>query len=163
MNADGGDFTPEDLELVARLRAGNAWLRSVLATLARRGVAFRLAHPRRAKAWLQALATLPYFKAGQFLFDLMEWEDFILEEPAASLTTALDLEALRRLSDVLASVQAHLDGSVELERPEAVPIVVTLAGETELPPLEGGFYLYHDVVLGILQSVLPVFRADPRT
>lgn len=161
MSAHGGDFTSEDLALFRHLRAGNAWLRALLATLARRGVAFRRDHPERARAWLDELAVFPYYKAGQFLFDLLEWEDFVLDEPAETLPTALDLEAVRRLSDALGSVQAHLDGAVPLEPAQRPPFLVTLADETELPPLEGGFYLYQDVVLGVLHSVLPAFREQP--
>ena len=152
-------FTPDDLELYADLRSGNAWLRSVLATLARRGVAFRRDHPERAKAWLDTLATFPYYKAGQFLFDLLEWEDFILDEAAATLETTLDPQAMRRLAALMRAIKAHVDGSEGLSPATSEPDVLVTVTTGELPPLEPGFYLFQDVVLGILGTALPFRKA----
>ena len=148
-------FTPDDLELYADLRSGNAWLRSVLSTLARRGVAFRRDHPERAQAWLEALATFPYYKAGQFLFDLLEWEDFILDEPAATLEATLDPQAMRRLAALMRAIKAHVDGSVGPPSATSEPELLVTVGTGDLPPLEPGFYLFQDVVLGILGTALP--------
>jgi hypothetical protein len=148
-------FTPEDLDLYADLRAGNAWLRSVLTTLARRGVAFRRDHPERAQAWLDTLATFPYYKAGQFLFDLLEWEDFMLDEPATTLETALDPQAMRRLSALMRAIKAHVDGAAELTPATSEPELLVTVATGDLPPLEPGFYLFPDVVLGILGTALP--------
>ncbi len=72
---------PEDVVKFEFIRQGNDWLRAVLCTLARRGVAFRQAHPARAQRILEILSRLPMYKGGQFLFDLMEWEDFMLDGP----------------------------------------------------------------------------------
>jgi len=34
--------------------------------------------PERARGLLEALGVWPLYKGGQFLFDLLEWEDFML-------------------------------------------------------------------------------------
>ncbi len=91
--------TPDDRELLEEVAGGNAWLRSVLCTLARRGTRIRREQPERASALLDALAAWPWFKAGQFLFDLMEWEDFMVDGPAPpELPSALDAVAWERLA-----------------------------------------------------------------
>ena len=57
--------------------------------MARRGVAIRQTTPRRARAILDALAPWPFYKGGQFLFDLMEWEDMMIDgEPPPVLSHA---------------------------------------------------------------------------
>lgn len=152
-------FTPEDVGLLQDLREGNAWLRAVIATVARRGVAFRRADGARAQAWLDALATYPYYKAGQFVFDLLEWEDFILDEPAPTLVSTLDPQALRRLASLLNAVKAHLDGAVVPQTVSGQENIVVTLGREELPPIEAGFYLYQDVVLGVVSAVLSLRRA----
>lgn len=94
----GGDppaFGPADVALLRLLQAQNAVMRTALCTLARRGVAFRRREPDRTLAWIEVLSPHPMFKAGQFLFDLMEWEDFMLDgdPPPLGETQAADLVA----------------------------------------------------------------------
>jgi hypothetical protein len=72
-------------------------------------VVFRQDDPERASQLLQVLSPFPCYKAGQFLFDLLEWEDFMLDGPE--------------------------------------------------PPIEPGFYLYQDVVLGVVDSALVLMAA----
>jgi hypothetical protein len=151
---------PEDFALLESLRQGGEWLRAVLCTLARRGRAFRNAEPERARALLDALSVYPWYKGGQFLFDLMEWEDFMLEGPPPPiLPTTLDAAALSRLAASFNRLKAHLDsGSADAELPAVSgPLLTT---DAELPPLEPGMYLYEDVVLGAIRSVLPALRAS---
>jgi hypothetical protein len=92
-------LTAEDRLLLASLARGGEWLRALLCTLARRGVALRTASPARARALLDALAPLPLYKGGQFLFDLLEWEDFMLDGPEPPiLPTTLDGRALAQIA-----------------------------------------------------------------
>jgi hypothetical protein len=151
---------PGDRALLAAIQQGNAWLRGVACTLARRGVAFREEHPERAEVLLDALASWPVFKAGQFLFDLLELEDFMLDgdEPSV-LTTTLDPAALHRLAGFVRSLRRHIDGAAGDAGAELVPDAQP-PPERELPPLEAGFYLYHDVVLGILESTRPLVASE---
>ena len=134
-----------DRALMEAIRSHDAGLRALLCTLARHGVAMRRAQPARARAWLDALAPHPYYKGGQFLFDLLEWEDFMLdgEEPplldAAAVSRALD-----RIAQALRAVGAAIDGQATAAAVE----VAAPGAEEALPPLEAGFYLYRDVVLG---------------
>jgi hypothetical protein len=158
--SDPTRLLPEDLLLLAALGRGNDWLRAVLCTLARRGVALRTVGPDRATALLDALSTWPLYKGGQFLFDLLEWEDFMVDGPPPPVVpTTLDSRALDRVSRLLRQVQGLLDGeepgSFGTAARENVSITVGAAGE-ELPLLEPGFYLYRDVVLGIIASAGPV-------
>lgn len=169
----------DDLLVLASLARGSAWLRAVTCTLARRGVAFRRAYPERARALLDAVESAPLYKMGQFLFDLTEWEDFMVDGPPPPLVpSALDQRALVRIATLLRELQAHVDGAAgngaapagvaaALARPavrmanttgEAVPGDAAWASG-ELPPLEAGFYLYQDVVVGAMQSAVPMLRA----
>lgn len=158
MNRESSEqFTPDDLELFTDLRSGNVWLRSVLTTLGRRGVAFRRDHPDRAHAWLDTLSTFPYYKAGQFLFDLLEWEDFMLDEPATALETTLDAQSLRRLATLMRAIKAHVDGGAELKPTSLESDAIITVTRGDLPTLEAGFFLFQDVVLGILEATL-LFR-----
>lgn len=157
--ADADALTPEDRRALTAIRRGNEWLRALLCTLARRGVAFRLASPERARALLESLSRLPLYKGGQFLFDLLEWEDFMIDGPPPPvLATALDARALDRIGDWLRRIQSHLDGGVPPMDADALQIDLegVLFDDTDLPPLEAGFYLYPDVVLGILVSGGPL-------
>lgn len=158
---DGGRPPPledEDLRVLEAWRRGGLWLRGVFSTLARRGIAFRLAYPERAEALIRALERDPLYKGGQFLFDLMEWEDFMLDGPPTEVvSTTLDPSALLRLAAFLHRLRGHLDGALNdvqpaLPRVESVPAVRV----ESLPPLEGGFYLYQDLVLGIIRSAVPL-------
>lgn len=154
MGSEDAPLHPDDLVLLNSIRKKSDWLRAVLCTLARRGVSFRRAHPERAKLLLDALATYPFHKGGQFLFDLMEWEDFMIDGPAPEIVPAtLDSATLFRLAGFLQSLQRHLDGAVGLDAKIEVEPTAPSGTAEELPPLEPGFHLYQDVVLGVLQSV----------
>lgn len=163
----------EDLALLAGLQRGNEWLRAVLCTLARRGVDFRQQHPSRADQLLATLSRYPYFKAGQFFFDLMEWEDFMLDGPAPPIVpTALNRAALKRLAELLNEFRQHLDGSLPDVMPEIVPEAAPASNgqpaleatlDANLPPLEASFYLYHEVVLGILCSARSLIVVETDT
>ena len=140
-------FAPADLLLLATIRRHDQALRAVLCTLARHGVALRRDAPGRSSAWLDALSAHPVFKGGQFLFDLLEWEDFMLDGDAPpALDGPAVQHALDRLSAGLRSLAAGLD------KPHGTPLTLDLGAATAppdaLPALEAGFYLYHDVVLG---------------
>jgi hypothetical protein len=148
---------PQDLQLLQSLKQGGHWLRAVLCTLGRRGVALRSASPERARAILDALSTLPYYKGGQFVFDLLELEDFMLDGPPPEvLPTALDPAALQRIAGALNAVKRSLDGQPIADDMSAAVSVQGGSATTDLPPLEAGFYLYQDVALGIWTSVVEV-------
>ena len=154
---------PADLQLLTRIAEGNHWLRSVLCTLARLGTALRHEDPDRAAALIRSLAPWPWFKAGQFLFDLLEWEDFMVDGPPPKpLPSVLQPESWQRLDDLLAQVRVLLDtaqappGHGGPGAPDAAPRVPGLAAtvarfsaDAQLPPLEPGLHLYRDVVLGV--------------
>lgn len=148
---------PRDAAVLDAFARGNEWTRAVSCTLARRGGALRRDQPERAARILDALRPSPLFKGGQFLFDLMEWEDFMLDGPAPPVVdTALDARSLARLAELLESVRGHLDGAATVGS-EGLPIDVDPAPrdepvEEELPELEPGLYLYEDVVLGAVRS-----------
>jgi len=154
---------PEDIAMLASLHRGNTWLRAVLCTLARRGVALRHEFPDRAQELLQALSPFPWYKGCQFLFDLMEWEDFMLDGPPPEVVrTVLDPSSLRRLAVLFRSMQSHLDGAIAEDMLHSAQIQmasVVSEGQT-LPPLEPGFYLYQDVVLGLLCSAAPLVDSE---
>lgn len=156
----GQRLAPEDVALLEAIRTGNEWLRMLLCTLARRGATFRLAEPVRARQILQMLEPLPLYKGGQFLFDLLEWEDFMVDgEPPPLLPSALDARALRSLETILQAAKAALDGQVDGSSSmswEFVDSVSAVLPAEDLQPLEAGFYLYQDVVLGVLRSVAAV-------
>lgn len=129
-------FGPADRALFEMLAAQNLVLRSGLCTLARLGVALRRADPERAAAWADALSVHPVYKAGQFLFDLMEWEDFMLDGPPPPLAADLARDVVNQVAETL-----KLKSMVEID---GGPIAA------DLPELESGFYLYRDVVLGMI-------------
>jgi hypothetical protein len=157
------DRHPEDRAVLDAFDDGSRWLRALLCTLARRGVAFRLAHPERARDLLDALAVAPLYKAGQFLFDLMEWEDFMVDgTPPPILPTALDAGALARMAASLRALGTHLDGAVGASSAFADVEVVGGASVEPLPPLDAGLHLYADVVLGIVRSATPFVVAATR-
>lgn len=162
---------PADLQLLARIAEGNLWLRSVLCTLARLGTALRQEDPGRAAALVSALAPWPWFKAGQFLFDLLEWEDFMVDGPPPQpLPSVLQPESWQRLDDLLVQVRALVDsaqapvpGSGEAGslggsggRPTGLAATVArFSSDDDLPPLEPGLHLYRDVVLGVWAAATP--------
>lgn len=125
-------LTPSDLRLIRLVGGRDASLRAGLATLARLGVSVRRADPDRAEALVTMFESHPFYKAGQTLFDLLEWEDFLLDGPPAQL----DAAAMLRLAEPWAA---------RLGLP--MPILPDLA---DLPPLEAGFHLFRDVAIGLL-------------
>ena len=154
-------LTPEDIAKLLFLQRGNEGLRAVLCTLARQGVAFRRANPDRTRLLCEKLAVYPLYKGGQFLFDLMEWEDFMLDGPPPALVSPLTLSTLLApLSQLFNLFQDYLqrDGNLsprqeELTRPDIEPHgpeVIPLEAIAALPQLESSFYLYRDVVIGWL-------------
>lgn len=150
-------FQMADLRVLQQLQRGNNWLRAVLCTLARRGVAFRLAYPLHTRYILDSMSTLPYYKGGQFLFDLMEWEDFMLDGPPAPLLSSVfnvpmgdQVKAL--ISTMIKTINTQFGPSSELGGIEGGERFTLPEGE--LPPLESSFYLYQEVVLGVIASQL---------
>lgn len=162
INSDNANpLQPEDIRALAAIRSGNDWLRAALCTLARRGIALRQAEPERAQYILQELSVYPLFKAGQFLFDLMEWEDFMLDgEPPELVATTLDGKSATQLVKLLNTIKNHLDGGESVENVISDPGIIFSHEGEELPALEGGFFLYHDVVIGIISSLQPLFKAE---
>lgn len=160
--AEDSPLLPSDLAVLQRIQTGNNWLRSVLCTLARRGTRLRQSELARALALIEALQPWPWFKGGQFLFDLMEWEDFMVDgPPPPPLDTVLAADAWRELGGLLNRVRALVDGALDTAAP--LPDVSwVLEGDDDLPPLEPGTHLYRDVVLGIVASSPPVSRAAVR-
>ena len=173
---------PADLQLLARIADGNLWMRSVLCTLARLGTALRHEDPDRAAAVIRALAPWPWFKAGQFLFDLLEWEDFMVDgPPPPPLPGVLQPDSWQRVDDLLAQVRALVDtaqtaspgsedsgapGEPGPRSPGLAAAVARFSSDSDLPPLEPGLHLYRDVVLGVWATATPVgveARADERT
>lgn len=142
---------------------GNAWLKSLLCTLARRGVALRRDHPARARTLLEVLSVYPLFKAGRFLFDLLELEDFMIDgEPPGVMPSALNAAALAQLAFFLNQLKSAVDGNASAAaapRPEIPADVVIGPTDSDLPPLEAGYYLYEDVVLGALVTSGPLLEA----
>ena len=165
--AQPAGFTGDDLALLAQLSRGNDWLRAVLCTLARRGTALRQSDAVRAQAWIDALAVYPWFKGGQFLFDLMEWEDFMVDGPPPEpVSTVLALQTWPRLTDAINRLRALVDDaaptSADAQPPAPDDGVRVTVDDADLPPLEPGLHLYRDVVLGVVVSVPPVSGAGAR-
>jgi len=125
-------LTPSDRRLIGFAAARDAELRAGLSTLARFGVSVRRADADRAEALVTAFETHPFTKAGQTLFDLLEWEDFLLDGELA----AADAAALLKVIEPLAARFG-------------LPIPA-LPDLSDLPPLEAGFYLFRDVMIGLL-------------
>ncbi|MFI1367280.1 hypothetical protein [Streptomyces griseochromogenes] len=74
-----GPLTSTDHRAFAFLGGTNSCLRQCLCTLARHGVALRRREPERARVLLDTVRPWPLYKGGQFLFDLMEWEDLMID------------------------------------------------------------------------------------
>lgn len=72
-------LTPTDHQAFAFLGQVNSCLRECLCTLARHGLAIRRHGPARARVLLDTVRPWPPYKGGQFLFDLMEWEDLMID------------------------------------------------------------------------------------
>lgn len=154
-------FEASDLNLLATLDAGNTWLRSALCTLARRGTQLRQQQPDRARAIIGALGPWPWFKAGQFVFDLMEWEDFMVDGPPPpplnGLLTSANWAQIENLLTKIRALIHTVQGAGSPDEVTAEQFVAQL-DDTHLPALEPGLHLYRDVVLGIWASAaaLPV-------
>jgi hypothetical protein len=128
-------FKPVDHRLLQILGDNNIVQRSILCAFARLGTAWRRVESQRTEAWLAQLEPHPFYKGGQFLFDLLEVEDFMLDGPPPPLAS----------NEELVQIAARLAALTGLEIP-AASVRRTFAA---LPPLEPGFYLYRDVLLGI--------------
>ncbi len=149
----GQPLQPQDLELLAQLGQANEWTRSLLWSLARRGTLLRQRDPRRAEALLGVLAAWPWYKAGQFVFDLLEWEDFIVDgPPPPEFRGDIDV-VINRLVRLLRTWTSQLAGTpLEPAQDDSSSQEDASVTFEELPELEPGFYLYQDVVLGVLVS-----------
>ncbi|MEU3862039.1 hypothetical protein AB0F03_32545 [Streptomyces sp. NPDC028722] len=201
---DTGPLTPTDHRAFAFLGQVNSSLRQCLCTLARHGVALRRDSPERARLLLDTVRPWPLYKGGQFLFDLMEWEDLMVdgepppvlpterivsaatfpvqwlaaatsEAPAATravpgqrTAAALDLPlrllattartaflgAAQDLTDLLGTPTPRPGAEDDTDPgPGPGPAQPTAP---EPPPLEAGFYLYEDVILGTLTVLGPL-------
>jgi hypothetical protein len=151
-----------EIRLLDALGQGHDWLRAALCTIGRRGIAYRQGRPEAAQTLLDALSTSPLYKAGQFFFDLMEWEDFMLDGPAPPiLANVLDAAALQRLAALLDKIKSHLDGAPTVAVGSwRVELAGVLVDQQDLPSLAGGLYIYRDCVLGALMSVLPLLEVE---
>jgi hypothetical protein len=148
MKASNDAFGPADLRLLDALRAHDRGLRALLCTIARHGAAMQQRSPQRAQRWLDELASHPLFKGGQFLFDLLEWEDFMLDgEPPPVVDQAAVRLALDRLAAGLRAAGAAIDPGGVAD----VAIDLGARGDADaLPAPESGFYLFPCVVLGAI-------------
>ncbi len=145
----------EDIAKFAAIQRTNEGLRAVLCTLARRGVAFRQSYPERAQAILRTLSTYPLYKGGQFLFDLMEWEDFMLDGVPPEIVSIDFLGTLpESISNLFKSLGNYLNPASNESLTNHQPDEPTLSSSgSQLPVLESSFYLYQDVVLGWFSSL----------
>ncbi|MEU3824120.1 hypothetical protein AB0F36_02205 [Streptomyces sp. NPDC029080] len=199
---DAGPLTSTDHRAFAFLDHVNSGLRQCLCTLARHGVALRRDAPERARLLLDTVRPWPLYKGGQFLFDLMEWEDLMVDGdppplmstermvaactlpvqlmaaaatekvptvaklvPGQRTTAALDLPLRLLAVTARSTLLGVAQDLTDLLGPRATdddagyatdPEPVTDYTVTELPPLEAGFYLYEDVVLGALSALGPL-------
>lgn len=145
-------FGPADLKLLGAIRTQDAGLRALLCTLARHGVKMRHEAPARARRWLDELSVHPFYKGGQFLFDLLEWEDFMVDGPPPEV---LDANAARVALDRVAAALRALAAGLDEAAAEGVAIdPLASLRPAALPALEPGFYLYQDVVLGALALIV---------
>lgn len=198
-----GPLTPTDHRAFAFLGQVNSCLRQCLCTLARNGVALRRREPARARLLLDTVRPWPFYKGGQFLFDLMEWEDLMVDGAPPPLMSAeritsacspsvqwliaataegptatklipgqrtaavLDLPlrllatsaraalqgAAQDLTDLLGTPVPQDEGEQHAGQPTDPDAD---ADDDEPPPLEAGFYLYEDIVLGALVVLGPL-------
>lgn len=163
-----GPLLPQDLNLLGRISTGNDWLRSLLCTLARRGTNLRRQEPERAEELIRLLAPWPWFKGGQFLFDLLEWEDFMVDgPPPPPLPNTLQPENWERLDDLLKKLRALVEAvqittapgpspATNVTRLSVEALASHVSSDKALPALEPGLHLYRDVVLGVWASAAAV-------
>ncbi|MET7683038.1 hypothetical protein [Streptomyces sp. NPDC005423] len=204
-----GPPTPTDHRALAFLGQVNSSTRQWLCTLARHGVALRRNDAERARAVLDTVRPWPFYKGGQFLFDLMEWEDLMVDGdppppmpaervrsacavpvqwlaaataqpptateqmPGQRTAAALDLPlrllaatarttvlgAAHDLTDLFGTSATRAETDDGSGREATAPESDAEGADPELPPLEAGFYLYEDVVLGAF-AVLGPLLAD---
>jgi hypothetical protein len=148
---DHSPFAAGDLPLLAALGRHNTLLCAVLCMLARRGAAMRRDEPARERAWTEVLSVYPHCKDGQFLFDLLEWQDFMLDGNAPPvLDDAALAAALDRASQALEALSAALEGQPGGVAAEAA--ADAMPGADNLPPLAGDVFLYPDVVPGAIAA-----------
>ena len=142
----------EDIAKLIAIQGSNQGLRSILCTLARRGIAFRQNHPERARAILRTLSTYPFYKGGQFLFDLMDWEDFILNEPLPEIVLTDLLETLPpSIYNFFNALENYLNPTTyENLIPPQLDEQNLRFSEIQIILPENSFYLYEDIVLGYL-------------
>ncbi|WKB51324.1 hypothetical protein [Eleftheria terrae] len=143
-------FGAADVWLLDALQTHDQNLRAVLCTLTRHGVAFRQMQPDRSAGWLDTLNVHPLYKGAQFLFDVLEWEDYILDGPQpAPLDRKALLAALERLPAGLRQLKpgTHLAAA-------ALPRAPAITPPDPLPEIEPGFHLFRDLALGLLSIVL---------
>jgi hypothetical protein len=148
--------------LLGTLAGGTEWLRAVICTLARRGVRLRQAHPDRAAKIIEELSRWPFFKGGQFLFDLLEWEDFLVDGPApAPVAHTFTGATWARVAAVWRDLQDMLVPGVKVTATEVWDPETVTADVGQLPALEPGLYLFHDVALGLFESALIAQSTPP--
>jgi hypothetical protein len=135
---------PGDRAVLSLLRALNGLTRSGLCTLARHGAAVRRDDPERAARLAEVLSAWPLFKGGQFLFDLLEWEDFMLDGDPPPLWPAG--EAAMVLAGPVAWLRALLPAAGAAGSEPAA--TSTESEGRELPELRAHFRIYDDVVIG---------------
>ncbi|MFF5538149.1 hypothetical protein ACFY71_37855 [Streptomyces cinerochromogenes] len=110
-----GPLTPTDHQAFAFLGHVNSSLRQCLCTLARHGVALRQGTPERARLLLDTVRPWPLYKGGQFLFDLMEWEDLMVDgDPPPLMSTERIVSACTLPVQLLAAATAEAPGAARL-------------------------------------------------
>jgi hypothetical protein len=110
-----GPLTPTDHRAFAFLGQVNSSLRQCLCTLARHGVALRRDAPERARLLLDTVRPWPLYKGGQFLFDLMEWEDLMVDGDPPPVMPAERIVSTWALPvQMLATATAETPGATRL-------------------------------------------------
>ncbi|MFJ4524549.1 hypothetical protein ACIP4Y_26995 [Streptomyces sp. NPDC088810] len=110
-----GPLTPTDHRAFAFLGQVNSSLRQCLCTLARHGVALRRDAPERARLLLDTVRPWPLYKGGQFLFDLMEWEDLMVDgDPPPVMPTERIVSACTLPVQLIAAATEEKPGATRL-------------------------------------------------
>jgi hypothetical protein len=110
-----GPLTPTDHRAFAFLGQVNSSLRQFLCTLARHGVALRRDTPERAGVLLDTVRPWPLYKGGQFLFDLMEWEDLMVDgDPPPLMPTERIVSACALPVQLIAGATKEAPGVAKL-------------------------------------------------
>ena len=137
MTVSFDDLPEADAALLAKLVPLNDSMRGLFCCFARLGVQFRRDDMVRAHQCITLLEPHPFYKLGQVMFDLLEFEDFMLDGDAPEIVSIDFIDAVNRLLK-----PADLEVPPEFSLPD------------DLPKLETGFLLYRDVFLGIVSVVL---------